>query len=887
MFQVLQPKPRQVEWAVDQAVTNSLYVQRPANWKNLGMNAYQPQAMFPPLSLVDGGRVPAQVMLGVVAQESNLWQASRLAYPGVTGNPLIGNFYGLIYNDREDDDWTIRWSEADCGYGVAQVTDGMRRAGYGKPGEVIRPWAHQQAIAADFAANVAAGLRILQEKWNLTRSAGMIVNGGSEQGIENWFFALWAYNSGFYPDQGNGSPWGVGWFNNPVNPRYPADRLPFMEFDYSDSSHPQDWPYPEKVIGFAGHPLELIEQQIGDDITYVHAYRPAWWTTTGNRVTAKPPVDLFCGTSNDCDPGNQATGFCLRSDYKCWWHRPAKWKDDNQTGNELLRFDPGYPYQDDASSFPPRCTLAGLPVNARVIDDMPSATPKMRPCANSFTDAGSFSLSIPKDVDGYHPAKIDLHQLGGGFNSHFWFTHTRDSAHDRGGTMRISGTWSFYDPLNGWARLLVHIPDHGAHTQQATYEVDTGTGFASGKKRVILQRTREHRWVSLGVFNFTGTPRIRLSNTTLDGRGVEDVAWDAVALQPLPGKPRHQIVALGESYASGEGASENEKIDYYRETNFKLRVSGQDRYQNACHRSKHAWSRQAVLSDSTASIGQRADNWQSDADYHLLACSGAQTENLLPYYSVPDGQPKPVNAWGEDGGPGHWQYSELSQLDRGFLDENTTLVTLSIGGNDARFADVLIECITNGSGFANCKDSTLDGDAKPLEQASPQRIAGPIRNSILKVDPANPNNGSGVLWEIHKKAPHAKILLMGYPKIFNDQDGYTANCTWGITGLEEIWMGEQGDLLAQMLRDVADDATTHGIPTYFANPIPAFHGKEACGNPESIHTIVYGKTSGESTTTPWYAIHEEASVQSFHPKVSGAAIYARVMESVVRNQMGL
>ena len=41
------------------------------------------------------GRVPAAILLGILAQESNLWQASWHALEGVTGNPLIGNFYGI------------------------------------------------------------------------------------------------------------------------------------------------------------------------------------------------------------------------------------------------------------------------------------------------------------------------------------------------------------------------------------------------------------------------------------------------------------------------------------------------------------------------------------------------------------------------------------------------------------------------------------------------------------------------------------------------------------------------------------------------------------------------------------------------------------------------
>ena len=45
--QAMQPKPRQVEWAVDQAVRGALTTPRPANWKNLGMPAYTPAGAVP------------------------------------------------------------------------------------------------------------------------------------------------------------------------------------------------------------------------------------------------------------------------------------------------------------------------------------------------------------------------------------------------------------------------------------------------------------------------------------------------------------------------------------------------------------------------------------------------------------------------------------------------------------------------------------------------------------------------------------------------------------------------------------------------------------------------------------------------------------------------
>ncbi|MFE9747176.1 GDSL-type esterase/lipase family protein [Saccharothrix saharensis] len=860
--QVMQPKPRQVEWAVDQAITASLTVARPANWKNLGMPGYVPQGYFPPLPLVGGGRVPAQVFLGVLAQESNLWQAPGSVLPGVTGNPLVGNYYGLdLYDGDPGNDWTIRWEDADCGYGVAQVTDGMRRTAPG-----AGPTAQQRAIALDFAANVAAGLRILQDKWNQTRADGLVLNNGDPAMIENWFYAVWAYNSGYHPRSqaaSNAGAWGVGWSNNPVNPNYPANRRPFLEYSYGDAAHPQDWPYPEKVMGWAGHPVEVLESPG----KLVQGYRAAWWNGgddlgPANRARVKPPVAQFCDASNDCVPGQPVTpgtpaGPCGHRDsagqydYKCWYHQPSTWKADcaYSCGNELLRFYPGYAYQDDGTAYPPACGLTGLPAGALVVDDQPDDVPSVRPgCPRAFANQGAFSLDFGADAGGHYPSKVDFHQLGAGFGGHFYYAHTR-TAGLRGGSMRVTGTWTLNRSLNGWARVFVHVPDHGAHTQQAAYEVDLGTGV---RTRVLLQRTMANTWVSLGSFPFAGTPRVRLSSVTHDGDDgegqaeSEDIAYDAVAFQPLPGKPADIVVSLGDSYSSGEGASVAGGTDYYPETDNNGAVASA---QNACHRSRHAWSRKGRLADSGSSIGQRADSWDVTLDHHLIACSGAETENLLPEHSTPD---KPRNAFGDSG---RGQYGEVSQLDKGFLDEDTTLVTLSIGGNDARFGDVLKFCFT----VINCADDRLSSDAEALRQAEPKRITEQVKPSVRTV-----------VEQIRRKAPAARIVLMGYPRLFE----LSAACVIGVDSNEAQWMNDMADQLNTALSQVAAEA---GVHVGFSDPRDEFTGKGVCGSPESIRNIVgpWNRTPGEKPLA-------EPSQQSFHPNTDGQVLYAASLDSTLR-----
>ena len=908
--QALQPKPRQVEWAVDQAVTGSLTAAgSPKHALRSGRligatSDYYPQAMFPSIPLKGGGRVPAQVFLGILAQESNLWQAPGYVVPGVTGSPLVGNFYGLdLYNVGTADDFTIMWDDADCGYGVAQVTDGMRLAGKENGGVPAYSREKQRAVALDYVTNIAAGLRILQDKWNQTYDAGLRINNGDPSKIENWFYAIWAYNSGFHPQSAaaeNNGAWGVGWANNPANPRYPANRDAFLDNSYADAKTPQKWPYPEKVLGWAGHPIDSLESPD----TRVAGYRAAWWggatgpgagadSANARRTRVKPPVNQFCDATNSCTPGqkiqptgpdvvDEPAGPCGhkdswgRYDLKCWANTASTWKPDCNAscGNELLRFDPGWEYQPDGKAYLPNCSRLksssaanGLRSTALIVDDLPTGTRPIRgDCASPVASAGTFALHFGNDERGNFPSKTDFHQLGAGFNGHFYFAHTRQDD-VRNDSMEITGTWTLGKELHQWTRVMVHMPDHGAHTQQATYTVDTGMGK---KTRVVLQRTQANKWVSLGVFEVNGTPSVTLTSVTDNGDPDsldidndnyayknEDIAFDAVAFDPLTRKPDQFVVAMGDSYSSGEGASATGGVDYYKETD----NNGNDKaHRNACHRSPHAWSRQGTFAGTTSTIGTRADEWDPTLDYQMLACSGAQTEQLLPDTTVPQGQPRVTNAFGEDG---TGQYGELSQIDRGFLDENTTLVTVSIGGNDARFSNVIMECMIVGQ----CYNMPLPGEwTQSMRTTAEELIPGDVASSI-KI----------ALQQIHLRAPNAKIVLMGYPEIFTPR----LICNVAIPGDEVEFLNEMARLLADAMAGVAQDLNQElgRVVVRFSNPIDEFSGQSACGDPETIHGMIDTRTPGEPTTGVGGKM---PSQQSYHPKISGQLNYARSFNSTLR-----
>lgn len=115
-----------------------------------------------------------------------------------------------------------------------------------------------------------------------------------------------------------------------------------------------------------------------------------------------------------------------------------------------------------------------------------------------------------------------------------------------------------------------------------------------------------------------------------------------------------------------------------------------------------------------------------------VSCSGATTANMAGSQSVSGGtNPPQLNA----------------------LNSATSRVTLGIGGNDIGFSSIISNCLAQtASGPTrvgpNCRDYYLAGG---------DQIAAAIRATAPKV--------TRVLQAIHRLAPHARVLVIGYPAI--------------------------------------------------------------------------------------------------------------------------
>jgi lysophospholipase L1-like esterase len=164
------------------------------------------------------------------------------------------------------------------------------------------------------------------------------------------------------------------------------------------------------------------------------------------------------------------------------------------------------------------------------------------------------------------------------------------------------------------------------------------------------------------------------------------------------------------------------------------------------------------------------------------------------------------------------------------LSSATRYVTISVGGNDAGFADVLTECATPWWG-GDC-NGAIDAARAFINNTLPGRL-------------------STLYASISSRAPQARVVVVGYPRIFNGED---CNALTWFSPEEESRLNSTADLLNSKL-SAAASARGFG----FANPTSRFVGHAVCDDPEwinglsnpiseSYHPKVVGHSSGYAPT---------------------------------------
>lgn len=216
--------------------------------------------------------------------------------------------------------------------------------------------------------------------------------------------------------------------------------------------------------------------------------------------------------------------------------------------------------------------------------------------------------------------------------------------------------------------------------------------------------------------------------------------------------------ALGDSYSSGVGAGSY------------LPDSG------TCRRSTNAYPY----------LWQAAN---SPASFDFVACSGATTS------SVASGQ-------------------------LGVLSASTSLVSITAGGNDVGFADVMQDCVLSSE--ATCINS--------------------VNNAISQMNNSLPGSLDSLYDNIRARAPQAQVVVLGYPRFYQ----LSGNCVAGLTEAERSAINNASDVLNDVLAKRSADA---GFT--FSGVVDEFTGHELCSGDAWLHSVTF-------------PIHN-----SYHPKAVG------------------
>lgn len=225
-------------------------------------------------------------------------------------------------------------------------------------------------------------------------------------------------------------------------------------------------------------------------------------------------------------------------------------------------------------------------------------------------------------------------------------------------------------------------------------------------------------------------------------------------------------VALGDSYASGTGAGSYSDV--------------------ACTRSRNAYP--ALWADAN-----------DPASFTFAACGGAKIPDVLD-----------------------------DQI--GELDADTTLVSLSIGGNDSGFASTML----------SCQYSTQSACERALATAGEYVV-----NEL-------PGELDSLYAAVRAAAPGAEVVVVGYPHLYKEG----GLCLGGLSSAKRTAVNAGSDLLNETIAGRAEAA---GFT--FVDGRPAFAGHEICTSDAWISS---------SNVHPTAEGHASAYLPAFGAAVSGS-----------------
>jgi lysophospholipase L1-like esterase len=165
------------------------------------------------------------------------------------------------------------------------------------------------------------------------------------------------------------------------------------------------------------------------------------------------------------------------------------------------------------------------------------------------------------------------------------------------------------------------------------------------------------------------------------------------------------------------------------------------------------------------------------------------------------------------------------------LSSGTDYVTVTVGGNDVGFVDVITSCAPPW--WASDCHGAIDDAQDEIRDVLPARL-------------------TTLYTAVRSHAPNASIVVVGYPRLFMGEDCNAG--TWFSPG-EQARLNATADLLSEAIEG---RATSYGFA--YVDPRPAFTGHAVCDDVEWINGLSF-------------PIRE-----SYHPNRAGQIGYADLVD---------
>ncbi|MFD4600941.1 SGNH/GDSL hydrolase family protein [Streptomyces sp. NPDC058464] len=260
--------------------------------------------------------------------------------------------------------------------------------------------------------------------------------------------------------------------------------------------------------------------------------------------------------------------------------------------------------------------------------------------------------------------------------------------------------------------------------------------------------------------------------------------------QPAAAAEQHQWVALGDSYTAG--------VIHAAGNTFEVPRDGCERtdraYPQVIDRDLGALFELTNVSCGAATIENVTDTPQHPIGRHLPPIS---EDPDYPFPAVPP-QSEAVGA-------------------------DTDVITVGVGGNTLGFADLLMKCPQLGG--------ESEGKGTPCKDAEGAGIAARLKKVRQEYD--------RMLRVLHERAPHAKILAVGYPTIVPKD---TSKCDFG--DLTKFGTITQGDLewlrkdVLEPLNKAIDDSTGTQDAAGFVDLYTSSHNHSVCDDHKWVEGFV-------------------------------------------------